>query len=121
MFSKDDQSDLDPRELCCPLPFVELMALEPLNDSHQPSNATVDDPERAYRFRSRAVPFSPGDGFMAFGGHVYAQSAYAASKTVDKGFTIHVSQKNPSVSSFFKSYHLQLAEHDRYIHAPGTS
>jgi acyl-CoA thioesterase len=26
----------------------------------------------------------------AFGGHVFAQSAYAASKTIDKGFIIHV-------------------------------
>jgi acyl-CoA thioesterase len=30
----------------------------------------------------------------AFGGHVFAQSAYAASKTIDKGFIIHVWHPN---------------------------
>jgi len=87
------EDDLDPRESCRPLPFAELMALESLDDAHQQLNGIAYDPEMVYRFRSRATPFSPGDGFMAFGGHVYAQSAYAASKTVDKGFTIHVSRK----------------------------
>lgn len=87
MSSKDGPSDIDPRELCCPLPFAELMALDPVPEQQQ--NIT-GDPERIERFRSQAVPFPPGEGFMAFGGHVYAQSAYAASRTVERGFFIHV-------------------------------
>lgn len=91
MSSKDDQPDFDPRELCYPLPFAELMALEPLGVPNQ-QQGTAEDPERVEVFRSRAVPFPPGEGIMAFGGHVYAQSAYAASQTVGKGLTIHVSR-----------------------------
>lgn len=92
MSPKDDQpgfGGFDPRELCYPVPFAELMALDPLGVSSQQQSADAE-PERVERFRSRAVPFPPGDGTMAFGGHVYAQSAYAASQTVDKGFVIHV-------------------------------
>jgi acyl-CoA thioesterase len=52
----------------------------------------------AKRFRSLAG--APYGNFVnrngeprarAFGGHVYAQAAYATSKTVDPGFVIHVS------------------------------
>lgn len=67
-------------------PFVELMGLKRLD-----SPSTPDAPEKVERFQSLAAPYPPGMGGMAFGGHVYAQSAYAASKTVDKGFVIHVS------------------------------
>lgn len=88
--------DLDPRDLCVPLPFAELMALDLLDSSNQ-SSVTVDEPEKVYRFQSRATPFPPGEGAMAFGGHVYAQSAYAASKTVDKGYVIHVSRFASSI------------------------
>ena len=87
MSSKDGPSDIDPRELCRPLPFVELMALDPVPEQQQ---NLPGESERSERFRSRAVPFPPGDGFMAFGGHVYAQSAYAASRTVKSGFFVHV-------------------------------
>ncbi|KAF3397755.1 hypothetical protein F1880_005938 [Penicillium rolfsii] len=73
-----------------PRSFVELMALERLNDTEQ-SHASSSEPERIERFRSLAAPFPPGEGTRAFGGHVYAQSAYAASKTVEKGFVVHVS------------------------------
>ncbi|KAF4207163.1 hypothetical protein CNMCM8927_003734 [Aspergillus lentulus] len=64
--------------------FVELMGLKRLD-----SPSTPDAPEKVERFQSLAAPYPPGMGGMAFGGHVYAQSAYAASKTVDKGFVIH--------------------------------
>lgn len=87
MSSKDDSSDIDPRELCRPIPFAQLMALESVTEQGQ---SIASESERIERFRSLAVPFPPGDGFMAFGGHVYAQSAYAASKTVERGFVIHV-------------------------------
>lgn len=76
--------------LTTPLSFVGLMALERLEDTEQP-HATSNEPERIERFRSLAAPFPPGEGTRSFGGHVYAQSAYAASKTVGKGFVVHVS------------------------------
>jgi acyl-CoA thioesterase len=55
----------------------------------------------AKRFRSLAG--APYGNFVnrngeprarAFGGHVYAQAAYATSKTVDPGFVIHVSRQS---------------------------
>ena len=91
MSPKNDDPDFDPRELCSPLPFSELMALDPLGDCNGQQRSTIDEPERVYWFQSRATPFPPGEGSMAFGGHVYAQSAYAASKTVGQGFLLHVS------------------------------
>ena len=41
-------------------------------------------------FRSIARPYAPGNGNRAFGGHVYAQAAYAAAQTVGEGFVVHV-------------------------------
>ena len=61
-------------------PFAELMQLE-----------TIDGDT----FRSIAPPFAPGGPVgvgRSYGAHVYAQAAYAASKTVDKGFLLHVGQ-----------------------------
>ncbi|KAF2166864.1 hypothetical protein M409DRAFT_66413 [Zasmidium cellare ATCC 36951] len=58
-------------------PFAELMQLE-----------TIDGDT----FRSIAPPFAPGGPVgvgRSYGAHVYAQAAYAASKTVDKGFLLH--------------------------------
>ncbi|GIJ83827.1 hypothetical protein Asppvi_002657 [Aspergillus pseudoviridinutans] len=65
--------------------FVDLMGLKRLDSP----SSTPDAPEKVERFQSLAAPYPPGMGEMAFGGHVYAQSAYAASKTVGKGFVIH--------------------------------
>lgn len=76
--------------LASPLSFVELMALERLED-FETSHAGTTEPERIERFRSLAAPFPPGEGNRSFGGHVFAQSAYAASKTVGKGFLVYVS------------------------------
>ena len=56
-------------------PFTRLMALE-----------RVD----ANTFKSTFPAFSPGQMTRAFGGHVYAQSALAAAKTVGEGFLIYV-------------------------------
>ena len=98
MSPKNDDPDFDPRELSSPLPFSELMALDPLGDCNGQQRSIIDEPERVYRFQSRATPFPPGEGAMAFGGHVYGQSAYAASKTVNRGFVLHV-------SLFWRSFH----------------
>jgi acyl-CoA thioesterase len=42
-------------------------------------------------FRSTAPPFTNRNNGRAYGGHVYAQAAWAAAQTVEKGFVIHVS------------------------------
>ncbi|KAJ5351276.1 hypothetical protein N7452_000250 [Penicillium brevicompactum] len=78
----------DGDELMSPHSFVELMALEQLEEISI-SHPDTADPERIERFRSLATPYPPGQGTRAFGGHVYAQSAYAASKTVRPGFVVH--------------------------------
>ncbi|KAL2803277.1 thioesterase-like superfamily-domain-containing protein [Aspergillus granulosus] len=70
-----------------PASFVELMALKPLGTGD--FTFDPDKPEKVERFESLATPYCPGLGSLAFGGHVYAQSAYAASKTVSKGLVIH--------------------------------
>ncbi|KAJ5728962.1 uncharacterized protein N7483_003470 [Penicillium malachiteum] len=70
-----------------PSSFAALMALQRLDDTEV--NKSSSDPERIEQFQSLAAPYPPGLGNRAFGGHVYAQSAYAASKTVEKGFVIH--------------------------------
>ena len=89
MPSRDAALD-DWGHLAPPLSFVKLMALERLEDT-EISNTITSEVEKIDTFRSLAAPFPPGEGRRAFGGHVYAQSAYAASKTVEKGFVIHVS------------------------------
>lgn len=63
------------------LPFVDLMKLETINE---------------LTFRSIAQPFCPGGALSksmgrAYGGHVYAQAAWAAAQTVPEGFVLHVS------------------------------
>lgn len=87
--SSHDAADIDPNEMPSPLSFVELMALERLDDTVSHKNPS--EPEKVERFRSLSAPYPPGEGNRAFGGHAYAQSAYAASKTVEKGFVIYVS------------------------------
>jgi acyl-CoA thioesterase len=82
-------------ELTSPDSFVELMALERLETAYISSEDSAE-PEKIERFRSLAAPFPPGEGTRSFGGHVYAQSAYAASKTVERGLVIHVSSYLPS-------------------------
>jgi acyl-CoA thioesterase len=61
------------------LPFVDLIALEKVDDT---------------TFRSTAPPFSPNEVGRAYGGHVYAQAVWAAAQTVKAGFVIHVSTQN---------------------------
>lgn len=80
----------DGDEPTSPQSFVELMALEQL-ETVSISHPDTQELEKIERFRSLATPYPPGQGTRAFGGHVYAQSAYAASKTVGAGFVIHVS------------------------------
>jgi acyl-CoA thioesterase II len=71
------------------LSFAELMALKPLGTID--SIVNPNEPEKVELFESLAAPYRPGLGARSFGGHVYAQTAYAASKTVSKGMVIHVS------------------------------
>ena len=85
----DNASD----EPASPHSFVELMALERLETTYISSEDSAG-PDKIERFRSLAAPFPPGEGSRSFGGHVYAQSAYAASKTVERGLVIHVSSYN---------------------------
>lgn len=85
-----EQSDQDADELTSPSSFAQLMALERLEDD-EVSQVNTLGPEKVEKFRSLAAPYPPGQGTRSFGGHVYAQSAYAASKTVGKGFVVHVS------------------------------
>ena len=85
-----DRSDDDPQLVASPPTFAELMALKQLDSPSYLHGISSDEPEKIERFQSLASPYPPGEGKMAFGGHVYAQSAYAASKTVEKGFVIHV-------------------------------
>lgn len=76
-------------ELTSPHSFVELMSLQRLGDTFVSYPDSIE-PEKIERFRSLAIPYNPGQGTRSFGGHVYAQSAYAASKTVGQGLVIHV-------------------------------
>nr|POF18616.1 acyl-coenzyme a thioesterase 8 [Quercus suber] len=58
-------------------PFVDLVKLEKIDGT---------------TYRSTAPPFSPGDELgpgRAYGGHIYAQAAWAASQTVESAFVIH--------------------------------
>jgi len=64
-----------------PTSFVDLMALEKVGKD-------------AEKYISRVPAYNPGNG-TAFGGHVYAQAAWAASLSVDEGMLIHVSFSVP--------------------------
>ncbi|KAF9885113.1 hypothetical protein FE257_000753 [Aspergillus nanangensis] len=86
MASSEESPNSGAQGLPTTVSFVNLMSLKRLDD---PKNTNPDEPEKAERFQSIYQPFPPGEGNRAFGGHVYAQSAYAASKTVGKGFFIH--------------------------------
>jgi len=66
------------------LPFVDLIALEKVDET---------------TYRSTALPFSPNGSGRAYGGHVYAQAVWAAAKTVEAGFVIHVSCQTPSIEA----------------------
>ncbi|KIX08235.1 acyl-CoA thioesterase II [Rhinocladiella mackenziei CBS 650.93] len=57
-----------------PLSFRHLMALKQIGDN---------------TFESLTPAWPPAPHIRAFGGHVYAQAMYAASKTVDQGFVVH--------------------------------
>jgi acyl-CoA thioesterase len=58
------------------LPFDKIIELEKID---------------AWTFRSIAKAYSPTGGENGtYGGHVFAQAAWAAAQTVDEGFLIHV-------------------------------
>ncbi|KAI5291182.1 hypothetical protein KEM55_008405 [Ascosphaera atra] len=48
---------------------------------------------RVEYFRARYAPYRNSIAPTAFGGHVYAQAAWAAAQTVPRGFVLHVSVK----------------------------
>ena len=59
------------------LPFDKVIELEKIDDR---------------TFRSITKAYSPTDGENGtYGGHVYAQAAWAAAQTVNEGFLMHVS------------------------------
>lgn len=89
MSSARGPTGIEQKELYSANSFVELMALERLEGT-EASHFKASESERIERFRSLAAPYPPGHGNRSFGGHVYAQSAYAASKTVAKEFVVHV-------------------------------
>ncbi|KZF26731.1 Thioesterase/thiol ester dehydrase-isomerase [Xylona heveae TC161] len=64
--------------------FAQLMALEQI-------------PGQSDSYRNVSKPHSPGGFTTAFGGHVYAQAVYAASKTIKEGYFVH------NVTGFFTS------------------
>ncbi|OJJ49829.1 hypothetical protein ASPZODRAFT_89357 [Penicilliopsis zonata CBS 506.65] len=74
-----------------PAAFAELMSLERLDDVEVSMDPDSHNhvKEKIEIFRSKAMPYPPGNGGRAFGGHVYAQAAYAASKTVERGLVIN--------------------------------
>ena len=62
------------------LPFADLIKLEKID---------------SVTFKSIALPFSPGGQLdaavpRAYGGHPYAQAAWAACQTVEEGFLLYV-------------------------------
>lgn len=66
------------------------MALQEMSTEEAPTDGSTAPTEKVVRFCSLSKPFEPAAAGRAFGGHVYAQAAYAASKTVGKGFCLHV-------------------------------
>ena len=56
--------------------FTELMGLKRLDE---------------WMFQSIHPAYSPGGFMRAYGGHVYAQAALAAARTLKPGFVLHVS------------------------------
>jgi acyl-CoA thioesterase len=66
------------------LPFDKVLELDKINDS---------------TYRSIVKVYSPtGAENGTYGGHVFAQAAWAAAQTVDEGFVIHVTHHS-TVSS----------------------
>ncbi|KKY16068.1 putative acyl- thioesterase [Diplodia seriata] len=59
------------------IPFTELIRLQ----------ETAADGTSS--FKSVAKAFAPGGGTAAYGGHVFAQAAWAAAQTVEDGFVVH--------------------------------
>jgi hypothetical protein len=78
-------------------PFAELMALRRADGGAPPAAGGGAAAPRA--FLSRRPAYSPGGFTRAFGGHVYAQAALAAARTVRPGFVLHVRVPPPPPSS----------------------
>lgn len=59
------------------LSFVEMVTLVPIPGGNSD-------------FMGKYTSYNPGSG-LGYGGHVYAQSVWAAAQTVENGMVIHVS------------------------------
>lgn len=70
-------------------PWAKLMALRRLESGLESPSATAGG-IKSELFQGLIGPVFPAESKIAFGGHAYAQAAYAASKTVNKGFVLHV-------------------------------
>jgi hypothetical protein len=78
------------------VPFTTLMGLMPMQVPKSDSASTVESlssPSNSWIFRSTYPGYAPGGFTRAFGGHVYAQTCVAASRTVKPGFVVHVRLK----------------------------
>lgn len=82
--------------------FVDLMAVEKLDD---------------WTYRSIAKPFSPSAATAAYGGHVFAQSVYAASKTVKEGMVCCVCMPKVETLNAFSCYVFKLLLLHRLFHS----
>jgi hypothetical protein len=83
-------------------PFSELMSLQRTDHSE----GDQADEQGGWTFLSRRPAYSPGGFTRAYGGHVYAQAALAAARTVRAGFVLHVGLS--SLSPFPFSCHARL-------------
>lgn len=70
-------------------------------------------------FKSAFPAYSPGGGTRAYGGHVYAQAALAASRTVGEGFVIHVCTWNGQ-GGFHPSIEKHVSPRTEVKHKPTT-
>lgn len=86
-----------------PLSFRRLMALK------QTGNDT---------FESLVAAWPPAHHTKAFGGHVFAQAMYAASKTVEQGLVAHVCIETPQQFCSGRFLTLLRAANDRLFHPP---
>ena len=86
--SKKRQHDTPGEEPPPRYPWAKLMALKRLDVG--PESINNGNGPGYEMFQGLIGPVFPAESKIAFGGHAYAQAAYAASKTVMKGFVLHV-------------------------------
>ncbi|KAK2745243.1 hypothetical protein FQN57_003938 [Myotisia sp. PD_48] len=65
-------------------PLSRLLAVDKIESGIETPSGNKYD-----RFQSKICPLIPGTTAGSYGGHVYGHAAYAASKTVKRGFMLH--------------------------------